>query len=59
MCELIPMEFPDRVCHLLLMFCYQLLKHVCLFNPFPSLMLQSARDLKVPSPSKRSKAFLV
>jgi len=30
-----------------------------LFNPFPSLMLQSARDLKVPSPSKCSKAFLV
>ena len=29
------------------------------FNPFPSLTLQSARDLKVPSPSKRSKAFLV
>ena len=28
-------------------------------NPFPSLTLQSARDLKVPSPSKRSKAFLV
>ena len=30
-----------------------------LINPFPSLTLQSARDLKVPSPSKRSKAFLV
>jgi len=28
-------------------------------NPFPSLTLQSARNLKVPSPSKRSKAFLV
>ena len=28
-------------------------------NPFPSLTLQSARNLKDPSPSKRSKAFLV
>ena len=29
------------------------------FNPFPSLTLQSAWNLNVPSPSKRSKAFLV
>ena len=28
-------------------------------NPFPSLTLQNARNLKVPSPSKCSKAFLV
>ena len=28
-------------------------------NPFPSLTLQSARDLNVPSPSKRSKALFL
>jgi len=37
-------------------FCYYLVQ---MLIPFPSLTLQSARDLNVPSPSKRSKALFM
>jgi len=38
---------------------YFYVEQFTMFNPFPSLTLQSARDLNVPCPSKRPKALFL